>query len=61
MVVRNTQLKLREEKGMAEVAGLWRDLYMMEILAYDLYNRATDVLREVGEEGGRGYEVNQIW
>ena len=53
-VARNTQLILGEETGMTEVEDPWGGLYMMEILTDDLYNRATDILIEVEEEGGGG-------
>ena len=51
-VARNTQLILREETGMTDVADPWGGSYMMESLTENLYNRATDILRYV-EEAGR--------
>ena len=59
-VARNTQIILREETGMKEVADLWGGSYMMEILTEYLYDRTTDILRELEEEGGRGDEVHRI-
>ena len=44
---------------MTGVADLWEGLYMLEILTDDLYDRATEILREVKKEGG-GDEVHQI-
>ena len=51
-VVRNTQLVLREETGITEVADLRGGCYMMEIFTDDLYDRSMDILRDVEEEGG---------
>ena len=44
---RKTQLILIEETGMMEVEDPWGGLYMMDSLTYDLYDRATDILRDV--------------
>ena len=59
-VARNTQIILREETGMKEVADLWGGSYMMEILTEYIYDRTTDILRELEEEGERGDEVHRI-
>ena len=53
-VARNTQLILREDTGMTEVADPWGGLYMMESLMECLYYRATEILRELEEEGEGG-------
>ena len=54
----NTQLVLREKTGMMETADPWGGSYMMESLTEYLYDRATEKLREVEEEGGGGNEVH---
>ena len=46
-VARNTQPILLEETVITEVADPWGGSYMMEILTDDLYNRATDILKEM--------------
>ena len=51
-VVRNTQLILRDETGMTKVADPWGGSYMMERLMDDIYDRATDIFREVEEKRG---------
>ena len=42
-VARNTQLILREETVMMEVADPWGGSYMMESLTENIYDRATDI------------------
>ena len=37
---------------MTEVGDPWGRLYMMESLTYNLYDRATYILKEEEEEGG---------
>ena len=45
---------------MKAVADLWGGSYMMEILTEYLYDRTTDILRDLEEEGERGDEVHRI-
>ena len=53
-VMCNTKLILRKETGMTEVVDPWGVSYMMESLTDNLYDMATEILREVEEEGGGG-------
>ena len=51
-VARNTQPILLEETVITEVADPWGGSYMMESLTDDIYDRATDIFREVEEKRG---------
>ena len=53
-VAHYTQLILRKDTGMAEVADSLGGSYMTESFMDNLYDRATDILREMEEEGGGG-------